>query len=187
MDNYLIVGLGNPGFEYEKTKHNVGFMAIDKLCNDLSIFLSNSKFEGYYNHVVKNDCKFFIAKPMTFMNNSGFFVSQFANFFKIPKSNIIVLYDDINLDVGKIRIRSKGSSGGQNGIKNIISQLGTEDIKRIKIGIGKPKHDLVSHVLSNFKPDDFIPLNDALNKSKHALLDFMKDQKFDFLMNKYNS
>lgn len=187
MSKYLIVGLGNPGYEYENTRHNVGFNCIDILKKKLNIDLDQNKFKGSFGVYTKGEKKFYIAKPETYMNNSGFFVIDIINFYKIPVENIIVVYDDIDTEVGKIRLRAKGSSGGQNGLKNIINLLKTENIKRIRIGIGKPKHDLVKHVLSRFELNDLVNIQIALNKASDALADYMNnEQTFDKLMNKYN-
>lgn len=186
MSKYLIVGLGNPGFEYENTKHNVGFNCIDILKKKLNIELDQNKFKGSFGILTKDENKFYIAKPETYMNNSGYFVVDIINFYKIPLENIVVIYDDIDTNVGKIKLRMKGSSGGQNGIKNIINLLKTENIKRIRIGIGRPKNDLVKHVLSRFEPNDLVNVQIALNKASDALLEFTENQNFDKLMNKYN-
>lgn len=186
MDRFLIVGLGNPGFEYENTKHNVGFKCIDSLCETLNIKLDNNKFNGLYSIFSKNGDQYFIAKPQTYMNNSGFFVSEIVKFYKINISNIIVIYDDIDTEIGKIRLRQKGSSGGQNGMKNIINLLSTDEIKRIRIGIGKPKGDLAKYVLSRFSIQEILDVQLAINKSKDALIDVINGNNFDKVMNKYN-
>lgn len=186
MKQFLIVGLGNPGLQYEQNRHNVGFLAIDQICKKFNIFLNTTKFEGTFNHFDVNENRFYIAKPYTFMNNSGFFVSSFINYFKIEKSNVLVIYDDIDTNVGKIKIKIKGSSGGQNGMKSIINQLGTQDIARIKVGIGKPKHDLVHHVLSNFSSQEKEDINVALNMVVNAIEDFVKHLNINNLMNKFN-
>ena len=186
MSRYLIVGLGNPGLDYEKTKHNVGFMCIDKLLQSQTLFLNNNKFNGQYTIVNQPEDQIFIAKPMTNMNNSGLFVYELCKFYKIYEQNILVIYDDIDTEVGKIRVRNKGSSGGQNGIKNIIKCLGTEKIKRIRIGIGKPVHDLTHHVLTKFKKEDLEKVSLAIEKAMLACVDFMNHVNFDKIMNKFN-
>ncbi|MDE5842017.1 MAG: aminoacyl-tRNA hydrolase [Malacoplasma sp.] len=186
MSRYLIVGLGNPGLDYEKTKHNVGFMCIDKLLQSQMLFLNNNKFSGQYTIVNQQEDQVFIAKPLTYMNNSGQFVYELCKFYKIYSQNILVIYDDIDTDVGKIRIRSKGSSGGQNGMKNIIKCMGTENIKRIRIGIGKPNNNLVHHVLTKFNKQDLEKVEIAIENAKTACLDFMSHTNFDNIMNKFN-
>lgn len=186
MSRYLIVGLGNPGFEYEKTKHNVGFMCIDELLKDHTLFFNNNKFNGQFVRIDQPNDQIFIAKPMTYMNNSGNFVYEICKFYKIYEQNILVIYDDIDTEVGKIRVRAKGSSGGQNGMKSIINRMNTEKIKRIRIGIGKPLHDLSHHVLTKFNNEDSIKVNQAIIKAKDACNDFLNHVDFDKIINKFN-
>lgn len=146
----LIVGLGNYGKEYENTRHNIGFKAIDLFAGKLGVELNNEKFKGVF---YKGD-GFILAKPLTYMNLSGEFVQPLAAFFKIEPQDILVIYDDMDLPIGELRFRIKGSSGGQNGIKNIINLMGTEDIPRLKIGIGRPQHGSVDHVLGKFTAEE---------------------------------
>lgn len=188
MDKYLIVGLGNPGLEYENTKHNVGFLAIDKICEKLNILLDKQKFNGLFAKKIINDKEVYIGKPYTYMNLSGNFVRDLCNFFKIKITNIIILYDDIDTEIGKIRVRSKGSAGGQNGIKNIIQLLGSTDIKRIRIGIGKPeKIDLSSYVLSNFSSSQKKFINESIEKASLAAIDFIYKDNFEHIISLYNN
>lgn len=187
MEKYLIVGLGNPGLQYENTKHNVGFLTIDKICQKLEIFLDKEKFNGIFSKIIIDDKEVFIAKPYTYMNSSGSFVRDLCNFFKISLNNIIVIYDDIDTEIGKIRVRAKGSSGGQNGIKNIIQLLGSENIKRIRIGIGKAyKNDLSSYVLSNFSKEQKLLINNSIDKAALAAIDFIKKDNFEHVISLYN-
>lgn len=187
-DKFLIVGLGNPGLDYEKTKHNVGFMCIDRILESKKLFLSNNKFNGQYTTFNNsNGDQIFISKPLTYMNNSGLFVHDIVKFYKINTKNILVIYDDIDTEIGKIRIRSKGSSGGQNGIKNIINSLHTEDIKRIRIGIGKPIGDLSHYVLTKFNSQDFEKISIAIEKAKQASLEFSECTDFEKIISKFNS
>lgn len=186
MEKYLIVGLGNPGIEYENTKHNVGFKCIDALCSELKIKLETNKFQGIYNVYNFDDKQFFISKPLTYMNNSGIFVNEISKFYKIDKKNIVVIYDDIDTEIGKIRVKLKGSSGGQNGMKNIISLMGSEDIKRIRIGIGKPKYDLAKYVLSKFEIQDLVNIQMAINNAKNAIISFINGNSFEKIMNNFN-
>ncbi|MCF0217428.1 MAG: aminoacyl-tRNA hydrolase [Malacoplasma sp.] len=186
MSKYLIVGLGNPGFQYEKTKHNVGFMCIDAILKELTLFLNNDKFEGKFTIVKQQEDEIIIAKPQTYMNNSGNFVLAISKFYKIDYQNILVIYDDVDTEVGKIRIRKSGSSGGQNGIKNIITCLQTEKIKRIRIGIGRPIHDLVHHVLTKFNEADESKIQQAIECAKSAAIQFMNHTDFDLIMNRFN-
>jgi PTH1 family peptidyl-tRNA hydrolase len=147
---HLIVGLGNPGDQYKNTRHNVGFDIIDLVAEKYNISVNRVKFKGVYGELNIRGEKVILLKPQTYMNLSGESVKEISDFFKIQTKNIIVIYDDISLDIGKLRIRSKGSAGGHNGIKSIIAQLSTDEFPRIKVGVGQPKHDLVNHVLGRF-------------------------------------
>lgn len=132
----IIVGLGNPGKQYESTRHNLGFLVIDELTKRLGVELDKEKFNGVYTMVGTGDDRFIIAKPMTFMNLSGDFVRDIMSFYKIELEDLIVFTDDKDMELGKLKLRSSGSSGGQNGIKDIINKLGTENFTRAKLGIG---------------------------------------------------
>jgi len=167
MNRFLVVGLGNPGKEYENTRHNAGFMFLDTLN------LGNFTTFGHSVVVTKNlfDMQVTFMKPMTYMNLSGIAVLEFVNFYKVPTDNILVIFDDICLPVGKMRIKSKGSCGGHNGIRNIIDQLKTSSIKRIKIGVGdKPTDwDLDDWVVSKFNNDELEALKTPFKNSAKAL------------------
>lgn len=185
---YLIVGLGNPGIQYEKTRHNAGFMAVDALTSELGITLKKHKFESVYGDTVIASKRVIISKPQTFMNNSGSAVSAISSFYKIPSDKIIVLFDDISLPVGSIRIRRKGSAGGHNGIKDIIELLGTEDIMRIKIGVGEkpnPDYDLKDWVLSKIPENDVEALSVAYKNAAKAVKEII-NHGIDSAMNKYS-
>ena len=189
MNNvYLIVGLGNPGFEYEMTKHNVGFRTIDKICNKMQVKLDKEKFNGLFTKIsYKNNKEIILCKPLTYMNLSGECVKNIVNFFKISIDNIIIIYDDIDTNIGLIRVKSKGSSGGQNGIKNIISLLGTENIKRIRIGIGKPTNkNLANYVLSKFDIKDLAFVEKSIDNASQAAIDFVETSNFENVISKYN-
>lgn len=147
---YLIVGLGNPGSEYADTRHNIGFQVLDLMAEKYNIKINRIKFKGSIGEGNIKGEKVIFLKPSTFMNLSGESVIEAASFYKIPKENIIVIYDDISLEVGRIRIRPEGSAGGHNGIKNIILHLSSEVFPRIKVGVGQPGGDLVRHVLGRF-------------------------------------
>lgn len=151
---YLIVGLGNPGKEYEKTRHNVGFDVLDLMCDKYNINMNRTKFKGVYGEGKIEQEKVIFLKPTTFMNLSGESVKEVCDFYKIQSENVIIIYDDISLDVGRMRIRKSGSAGGHNGIKNIILNLSTDVFPRVKVGVGEPKGDLISHVLGRFNKDD---------------------------------
>ncbi len=154
---YLIVGLGNPGREYLDTRHNMGFAAVDAICAKYDITLSKEKFRAVYGEGRIGGEKVLVAKPQTYMNLSGESVREICDWFKLEPEEIIVIYDDISLPVGKIRIREKGSAGGHNGIKNIIYQLSCDVFPRIKIGVGAPVHpdfDMKDFVLGKFSEEE---------------------------------
>lgn len=168
-----MVGLGNPGKEYEKTRHNTGYRAIDLLANRLGCKIDKAKFQGLYGQVVCQDRKLFLLKPLTFMNLSGRAVLQLSAYYNIPPERIIVLFDDISLPPGRLRIRAEGSAGGHNGIKSIISELGSQAFPRVKIGIGakpNPESDLAAWVLSSFSAKEEKDLSFALENAASAVL-----------------
>ena len=147
--DWLIVGLGNPGAKYEKTRHNMGFQTVDLLADKTGVQLNKVKFKAAYNVVNFAGCKCLVMKPQTYMNLSGEAVREAAQFYKIPADRVLVIYDDVSLPVGKLRVRPTGSAGGHNGIKNIIAHLGTQEFPRVKIGVASPgvDGDMVDHVL----------------------------------------
>lgn len=172
-ENWLIVGLGNPGSQYAKTRHNCGFRAIDILAQNLGCKVDKGKFQGLYGHVTHQGKKLFLLKPQTYMNLSGRSVLQLSAYFNIPPQRIIVLFDDISLAPGVLRIRPDGSAGGHNGIKSIISELGSQDFPRVKIGVGaKPQaeQDLADWVLSTFSAAEEKLLEKALADAAEAAL-----------------
>ena len=173
LNQWLIVGLGNPGPEYAKTRHNCGFRALDILAKKLGCRVDKGKFQGLYNQVSYGENKVFLLKPQTYMNLSGNSVKQLASFYHIPPQHIIVMYDDITLEPGRLRIRADGSAGGHNGIKSIISCLGGQDFPRVKIGVGAkphPDYDLADWVLSSFSAAEEKDLVSALERSADAAL-----------------
>ncbi len=172
-DTWLIVGLGNPGKEYARTRHNAGFRAIDCLAESLGCKIDKLKFQGLYGQTTYRGKKLLLLKPQTFMNSSGRSVLQLSAYFHIPPQKIIVLFDDISLEPGRLRIRADGSAGGHNGIKSIISELGSQDFPRVKIGVGAkphPEQDLADWVLSNFSANEEKALSAALEKAGDAAL-----------------
>lgn len=182
----LIVGLGNPGKEYEHTRHNVGFDVIDLFCKKYNIEANRKKFKGMYADGIIAGERILILKPMTYMNLSGESISEVLKFYKISNDNIIIVYDDISLEVGRLRIRDKGSAGGHNGIKSIIAHLGSDVFPRIKIGVGQPsKDDLVSHVLGKFSKDESEKLNEVFKTSIEALEVIIRSGTME-AMNKFN-
>lgn len=173
QESWLIVGLGNPGREYEKTRHNTGFRAIDRLAEKLSCKIDKAKFQGLYTQVNYEGVKLLLLKPQTYMNLSGRSVLQASAFFKIPPQRIIVMFDDISLDPGRLRVRANGSAGGHNGIKSIIQELGSQDFPRVKIGVGAkphPDYDLADWVLSTFSSGEEKSLLPALDRAADAAL-----------------
>ena len=187
--DFLIVGLGNPGIEYENTRHNAGFMCIDYIANKCGVKLNKFKHKAYYAQGELGGKKVILVKPQTYMNNSGEAVRDAAAFYKIPAERIIVVSDDISLDVGKLRIKRKGSDGGHNGLKSIIYQLQSDNFARIKMGVGKkphPEYDLAAWVLSRFKNDEVEPLKSAAKNACDAIK-LIVGEKIDMAMNKFNS
>ena len=187
-DTWLIVGLGNPGREYERTRHNAGFRAIDILAGRLGCKIDKSKFQGLYGQTTYNGKKLFLLKPQTFMNLSGRSVLQLSAYFGIPPQRIIVLFDDISLPPGRLRVRGDGSAGGHNGIKSIISELGSQDFPRVKIGVGakpNPEYDLANWVLSGFSASEEKALLPALGWAGDAALSIM-DTSVSEAANRYN-
>lgn len=186
--DYIIAGLGNPGAKYEMTRHNAGFLAIDMLAMKQNKEIKRLKFHALTCDAEIEGKKCLLMKPQTFMNNSGEAIGEAAKFYKIPPQNIIVLSDDISLDVGKIRIRRKGSAGGHNGLKSIIAHLGSEDFPRVKIGVGKKLNaymDLADWVLGRFPKELEPQLKEALENADGAISLIVQD-KFDRAMNLYN-
>lgn len=187
-ESWLIVGLGNPGKEYEKTRHNCGFRAIDMLARTLGCKIDKAKFQGLYTQVTYKGRKLFLLKPMTYMNLSGKSVLQLSAYYQIPPQRIIVLFDDISLEPGRLRIRSDGSAGGHNGIKSIISELSSQDFPRVKIGVGAKAHaeqDLADWVLSGFSASEEKALVSALERAADAALCIM-DSGVPEAANRYN-
>ena len=169
---WLVVGLGNPGKKYENTRHNTGFRVMDALCKEHSVSCDRSRFQALTGEAVLGGKRVLLVKPQTFMNLSGAAVHEAASFYKIPPERILVIFDDISLPVGSLRIRAKGSAGGQNGVKDIIAQLGSQDFPRIKVGIGAkphPEYDLADWVLSNVTPDEQEAMNDAVHRAALAV------------------
>lgn len=172
-ESWLIVGLGNPGREYERSRHNCGFRALDILAEKLSCKVDKMKFQGLYGQVNYKGKKLYLLKPMTFMNLSGRSVLQLSSYFHVPPQRIIVMFDDISLAPGRLRVRPNGSAGGHNGIKSIISELGSQDFPRVKIGVGakpNPDYDLADWVLSSFSAQEEKALEPALTRATDAAL-----------------
>lgn len=182
---YLIVGLGNIGKEYHLTRHNVGFDIVDILAAKYNIQINRTKFKGEYGEGLIDSEKVILLKPSTYMNLSGESIIQYMNFYKITSDKIIIIYDDISLEVGKLRIRDKGSAGGHNGIKSIISCIGKDVFPRVKVGVGLPKGNLVSHVLGKFSSDDREVAEKVFNIAAEATTTII-NQGITESMNKFN-
>ncbi len=188
-DFWLVAGLGNPGLQYEKTRHNAGFMAADRIAEKYGVQFNKRKFDAVYGEFKIGENRVLLMKPQTYMNNSGSAVSGLVNFYKIPTDRIIIMFDDISLDVGKIRMRRKGSHGGHNGIKDIIELLGTDEIMRIKIGVGERQnrdYDLKDWVLGKIPSEQLPELDKALDKAEQAAKEIITGG-IDSAMNKYNN
>ena len=186
--DFLVVGLGNPGTKYETTRHNAGFLFITYLEDKLNFKAKKLKFHALIGDAKIGSSKVLFMKPQTMMNNSGTAVAECAKFYKIPVENIIVVFDDISLEPGKLRIRRKGSAGGHNGIKSIIAHLGSENFPRIKIGVGAkphPDYDLADWVLANFPKKDIPSVRNAIEDGANALEMLVKGD-FEGAMSKYN-
>lgn len=183
----LIVGLGNPGKKYEDTRHNIGYMVVDALATQLGIsFVEKNKQQALVARTDYQGLPLLLVKPTTFMNNSGQAVRALVDYYNIELEDIIVVVDDLNLDPGVIRIRSQGSSGGQNGIQSIIEHLGTQKFKRLKVGIGRPEYgEAIHHVLSRFSQEDLLVIEEAVGKAQEACL-VLLSQGLNQAMNEYN-
>ena len=182
----LIVGLGNKGREYENTRHNMGFMLVDRYLQYKNITDKfKEKFNAMYIETTINNEKVIFIKPMTYMNNSGIAVRSFVDFYKLNNEDILVISDDLDLDLGKFRLRRNGSSGGHNGLKSIISHLGTDNFKRLRIGISNDKDDVINYVLSKFSKKELNEIDIMFDTLVDVLDDYFV-MDFTFLMSKYN-
>ena len=187
-NRWLIVGLGNPGPEYAKTRHNVGFRCLDLLAEKLGVRVDKAKFQGLYGQTDYHGNRLYLLKPLTYMNLSGRSVLQLSAFFQVPPQRIIVLFDDISLEPGRLRVRPNGSAGGHNGIKSIIAELGSQEFPRVKLGVGAKPHpdfDLAAWVLSTFSAQEEKALLVSLEKGAQAALTII-DQGTAAAANNFN-
>lgn len=187
--DWLIVGLGNPTSQYDNTRHNIGFAAVDRFMDENGGSFNKNKYDALFGECKVGANRLLVVKPQTFMNCSGQAVQKIAAFYKIPTDRILIIFDDVSLSVGKIRMRKNGSHGGHNGMKNIIALMGSSDIMRIKIGVGQkphPDYDLADWVLSKFPQSDKENLDLALKKSNLAIKEIIT-KGIDSAMNKYNN
>lgn len=185
----MIVGLGNPGSKYEKTKHNIGFMAIDNIVKNLDVtFTDDKNFKAQIGSTFINHEKVYFVKPTTFMNNSGIAVKALLTYYNIDITDLIVIYDDLDMEVSKLRLRSKGSAGGHNGIKSIIAHIGTQEFNRIKVGIGRPLKGMtvINHVMGQFNTEDNIAISLTLDRVVNAVKFYLQENDFEKTMQKFN-
>ncbi len=184
---YLIVGLGNPEADYSNTRHNMGFNTINNLAEKYDIKINRKKFDGLYGDGIIENEKVILLKPQTFMNLSGKSIIQFINFYKIDLENIIVVYDDIDVEKGIIKIRKKGGAGSHNGMKSVIQEIGSEDFARIRVGIGSPenKSDMINYVIGAIPDEEKIILAGGSKRASEAIIEILKNG-IDIAMNKFN-
>ena len=183
----LIVGLGNPEKDYSQTRHNMGFNVLNLLAKEYDIDISRNKFEAEFGSGMIENEKVMLIKPQTFMNSSGRSVIEFINFYKIPLNDLIVVYDDMDIDISNIRIRKSGSPGSHNGMKSIVNILADDRLPRIRVGIGKPEFDddIINYVIGAIPEDEIPSLNEGVKKAKDALIEILKNG-IDSAMNKFN-
>ena len=184
---YLIVGLGNPESDYSRTRHNMGFDVVNKIAEKFDIKVNKTKFKALYGTGSINNEKVVLVKPQTFMNLSGEAVQEFVNFYKMENKDIIVIYDDIDTNPGKIRIRKNGGPGTHNGMKSVVGCLETSDFTRVRVGIGMPEHkgDLINYVIGHVPEEDYEYLKKGIDLASEAVEEILKNG-VDIAMNKYN-
>ena len=184
---YLIIGLGNPESEYSKTRHNMGFNTINKLAKQYEINIDKSKFKGLYGDGIIEGEKVILLKPQTYMNLSGESVKEIVDFYKLDINNLIVIYDDMDIEPGKIKVRKSGGAGTHNGMKSVVSELKTQNFKRIRVGIGTPedKSDLIKYVIGAIPENQVEKLDKGTSLAKEAVIEIIKNG-IDKAMNKFN-
>ena len=184
---YLIIGLGNPESDYAETRHNMGFNVINQLAKEYGIQINRKKFNSEYENAIIEGEKVVLIKPQTFMNASGEAVIEFVNFYKVDLNKVIIIYDDIDIEPGKIRIRKNGSAGSHNGMKSIVHFLNSTDFPRIRVGIGKPKENenMIEYVIGAIPDEEKKSLEDGVNIAKDAIIELLKNG-IDSAMNKFN-
>lgn len=182
----LIVGLGNPGKEYDKTRHNIGFMVLDNYALKNNLIFNKNKFNGYYCEINKSNEKIILLKPQKYMNLSGEVVREFVKFYKINLEDLLIISDDLDMPIAKIKLREKGCCGGHNGLRNIENNLNTQNYKRLKIGVSNNKLiDTKDYVLGKFNKDEFELIKNSIDIATNIIEDFLT-LNFNNLMNKYN-
>lgn len=184
---YLIVGLGNPEEDYSKTRHNMGFNTINKIAEKYGIEMNKKKFDSLYGEGMIENQKVILLKPQTYMNLSGRAIVQVVNFYKIPLENVCVIYDDMDIEPGQIKIRKKGGAGSHNGMKSVVTELNSEEFARIRVGIGTPKFkdDSINYVIGAIPEEEQKVLDEGTTKAKEAMIVLLKDG-IDNAMNKFN-
>ena len=185
---YLIVGLGNPEPEYANTRHNMGFDAINKIAKELNIELKKTRFNAILGEGMVDGKKVFLIKPQTFMNNSGESVEAFVSFYKIPMEKVLAIYDDMDTEIGRIRVRAKGGAGSHNGMKSLIKELNSEGFARIRVGIGRPidNDEIIDYVITPIQDEqEYKQLEIGIEKAKDAIIEYLKNG-IDKAMNKFN-
>lgn len=182
---YLIVGLGNPEEEYAYTRHNMGFDVINRIAKEYQIEVSHKKFQGLYGKGKIGKEEVFLLKPQTYMNLSGNSLQEMMHFYRIPTQNLIVIYDDMDVEKGKIKIRKKGGAGSHNGMKSVIQAIGTEEFIRIRVGIGKPEYDRIQYVIGKVPKEEYEVLQEGVQLAQHAVTTII-EKSIDVAMNQYN-
>lgn len=184
---YLIVGLGNPENEYAKTRHNMGFDTVNKIASKYKIEMNRTKFNSIYGSGSINGEKVVLVKPQTYMNLSGQAVREFVNFYKVEKEELIIIYDDMDIEVGTMKIRKKGGPGSHNGMKSVVQEIGNTDFPRVRIGIGTPKYknDAINYVIGHLTEEEYEELQVGVEKASMAIEELVKSG-IDIAMNKYN-
>ena len=185
---WLVVFLGNPGLKYTDTRHNAGFMTGDALSKSLGVSINRARFQALVGECTIGDERVLLMKPQTYMNLSGDAAIQAVNFYKIPPAHVLVVSDEISLPIGRLRVRTKGSAGGHNGLKSLIARLGTEDFPRIRLGVGAPPHpdyDMADWVLSSFRNQDAEDMAKAVSRAAEAVVCYISEGP-DKAMNKFN-
>lgn len=184
---YLIIGLGNPEEEYSKTRHNMGFDTINNIAEKYNINVSRRQFDGLYGKGIIEGESVVLIKPQTYMNLSGKSVKQFVDFYKVDIENIIVIYDDMDIDIGNVKLRKKGGAGGHNGMKSVIQEIASDNFSRVRVGIGKPKYktDVINYVIGPIPEEEYIELSKSTSNAAQAVIEIIKSG-IDNAMNKFN-
>lgn len=185
---YLIVGLGNPEPEYSRTRHNMGFDTINRLAQKYNIELTKKNYNAIYGTGIIEGKKVVLIKPQTYMNLSGEAVKEYVNFYKVPLENLIVIYDDMDTEIGRIRIRTKGGAGAHNGMKSMLKELQSNDFPRIRVGIGKPQNefDRINYVIGKIPTEEYVQLQEAAMTAAEAVVCYLENG-INTTMNRYNS